>query len=245
MSTLPENQLTHHAYLIEGDPPLDLEALSSAIEWQFEMERRGNPDFHHTLYEKFAISDARTLVARACVRPFTSDTQLFVIGVGSITREAQNALLKLCEEPLTGTHLFFMLHNPDALLGTLRSRMGRLPEGVYTRARKARSDSDALVEKFLLSDCASREKLLAGIISAGEVSEAQRFLSALERVLYTEGTRGGVAAWSADRRRLFTLFQESRRNLATRAPSLAMVLEQLIGAVPRSATPRKGLPSTP
>lgn len=76
------------------------------------------------LHDTFGIDEARQLASDAQLRPANGEASRFVISTGFITHEAQNALLKLFEEPPADT--FFTLVVPQSLqlLPTLQSRIG-------------------------------------------------------------------------------------------------------------------------
>jgi len=70
-----------------------------------------------------SIIEVRTLIKQAYQTPFEKATQTFIIDVTQITFEAQNALLKILEEPPI-TSRFILIIRPDTtLLPTLRSRL--------------------------------------------------------------------------------------------------------------------------
>lgn len=71
--------------------------------------------------ESFGIDDAREVRRRAYLS--IGAKTFFIISAGQITHEAQNALLKIVEEPPQETHFFIFTPSADALLPTLRSRL--------------------------------------------------------------------------------------------------------------------------
>src|SRR3990167_8910635 len=87
----------HHAYVYEG-PLSQLPSLARDGRERFNFFADNNPDVHVREFEKFGIEDSRWLTGAAALRS-SSGQALFVLGVASITSEAQQALLKLFEEP--------------------------------------------------------------------------------------------------------------------------------------------------
>jgi hypothetical protein len=77
-----------------------------------------------TELEKIGIDDVRTITSQAQLRPATNTGQVFVIATTSLTTEAQNALLKLLEEPPPDTSFVLVVPPALQLLPTLRSRIG-------------------------------------------------------------------------------------------------------------------------
>ncbi len=111
--------LTHHAYFLEG-PLGEFEELAHVLR-ESENFLPHDPGFIARQYEKFGIDEARDLIGTASLKN-TGGRTLFVLGVGSMTSEAQQALLKLFEEPQQGTQFVLLLPH-GTLLPTLRSRM--------------------------------------------------------------------------------------------------------------------------
>ena len=73
--------------------------------------------------ERFGIDDARSLVISAYQRPVAASTQTLVIRTEFITHEAQNALLKVLEEPPQSTKFVLVLPAGLQLLATIESRV--------------------------------------------------------------------------------------------------------------------------
>lgn len=69
------------------------------------------------------IARARATIQRAASKPFESTHDVFIFNDAHAMREeAQNALLKLVEEPPPHVVLIFITSNPDGVLYTIRSR---------------------------------------------------------------------------------------------------------------------------
>lgn len=82
------------------------------------------------------IARARAIIQRANSKPFASSHNVFVIVRAETMREeAQNALLKLLEEPPSHCVLVFVTESPNAILYTIRSRCQRVRFGPLTPAR--------------------------------------------------------------------------------------------------------------
>jgi DNA polymerase-3 subunit delta' len=73
------------------------------------------------------IARARAIIQRANMKPFGSSHNVFVIyDTHEMREEAQNALLKIVEEPPAQCALIAITNNPDAILYTIRSRCQRV-----------------------------------------------------------------------------------------------------------------------
>ncbi len=113
----------HHAYVIEGERAGVLESLKKFLEKELKFSTQGNPDFYLGEYDKFGIDEGRELSERQQQMAFGGDRKIFAVAANSITREAQNSLLKIFEEPTEGTHFFIIMPSAERLLPTLRSRV--------------------------------------------------------------------------------------------------------------------------
>jgi len=110
--------MNHHAYVYIGDPKrvLPPEIATPAV------------DIEHIEVERFSIADARALKLAAYRRPQQKDVLQIVITATLIPVEAQNALLKILEEPPQSTVLHVCVPRRDQLIATILSRV-ELTEG--------------------------------------------------------------------------------------------------------------------
>ncbi len=144
-----------HAYLVEGAPGSGRFLLSQTLcavlsGNQRDAQRIQNglcPDIHiietPVGRRTIGIDQIRSLRAAAAVKPNELEFQAFIVkNAHQMTVQAQNALLKLLEEP-PGQLLFLLLcDNASALLATVRSRAPVL---------RMQSFSEAELKKFFLS----------------------------------------------------------------------------------------------
>ena len=122
-NALDLTNLSHHAYCIVGGEEERLE-LSASLEKKHGIKAEGNPDLYDRRFASFSIDDARELKSIASTRPTEpSGKKIFIVMADSITAEAQNALLKLLEEPPEYAHFFLVLPSAHILLPTVKSRI--------------------------------------------------------------------------------------------------------------------------
>lgn len=112
----------HHAFLVTA-PSI----AASPIPEQYKTE---NIDTHHICTDVFSIDAARALTRQASQKAVREDEHVFVILCQSMTREAQNALLKLFEEPPAHTQFFVVMQNIQSIIPTLLSRFVVLDGGI-------------------------------------------------------------------------------------------------------------------
>src|SRR3989338_4554984 len=167
----------HHAYYIEGHSAL----FGSYKE---ELKPLGRSPTGETLwakeFERFGIDEARALGSLAALKNFTQAT--FLIATPQITTEAQQALLKLFEEPQEGT-TFVLIVPHGVLLPTLRSRMLEYSSRELA-PQKSSSAPQALA--FLKSSQKERSNMIAGLLKdeEGAKERARELVNALELELY-------------------------------------------------------------
>lgn len=165
----------HHAYFIEGEKTAVLATVEAFLQDAFDLKRGGHPDVHFSEYESMGIDESRALQAMQSMRPLLGDRKIFIITVQSITNEAQNSLLKVFEEPTSGTHFFVISPSQRILLPTLRSRMvvlthsstdGNAGVGAGEFMKLSYKDRFAFVAPLIEEkDRFKAENLLQGIVS--------------------------------------------------------------------------------
>jgi DNA polymerase-3 subunit delta' len=83
--------------------------------------------YRFTKKPSIRIARVRAVIQRANTRPFDSPCHVFVfVDAHAMREEAQNALLKLVEEPPAHTVVIFTTTNPESILYTIRSRCQRV-----------------------------------------------------------------------------------------------------------------------
>ena len=227
------SSLTHHAYCLVGQREALIRELIQDIEHN-GTKVRGNPDFRVERFEVFGIDEARALKEAAERTAVTGGKKIFIAAANSMTREAQNALLKVLEEPPKDTHFFFVLPSAEALLPTLRSRLHSAALG----ARAVSQESAELAKSFFQSAIPARLKLIAALLKELEKEKEEkrdtpalilakenimRFLDALERTA-AEEVRGNAGA--------LTEILEAKKYSRDKAPSFKLLLEHLALVLP-------------
>jgi len=212
----------HHAYVVSGT-----EALPALrILEQRGIVRVGNPDVVVWNRETLGVEDARALVHRALVHPTESSVQYFVVTCAAITREAQNALLKVLEEPTGSSVFFFVLPYPDMLLETLKSRVHIIYEHEHIKARASVLDPVA----FLSAAPAARLKMLSCLLpKKGEERDMRAvlgFLHALEMLMNT-------VPKTSDMLRGLRALYNAKLYITDRGASLKILLEYVALLVPQ------------
>jgi DNA polymerase III delta prime subunit len=202
----------HHAYLLEGEKAIIRQKLFEFIEKDLKHPVQGNPDFWHETFQTFSIDDARRLRDMQALKPIVQPRKIFIIEVFSMTIEAQNALLKIFEEPTPGTHFFVIADSADLFLPTLRSRMLVVSDDEYSADRKI------IAKKFLESSTKDRLDMVAAIIEEKDKVEASHLIDGLIVELSSKPNEYAEALRELLHMRSF---------LTDRSPSLKLILEHI------------------
>ena len=218
--------LSHHAYCIVGSDTVRTE-LISILESAHLIPAKRNQDFFEHAYDTFTIDSARELKSMAEMRPVTAvNKKVFILSMNSITIEAQNALLKLLEEPPAYAHFFLIVPSSHMLAPTVVSRLYMI-DRLHTSAdgNKKNSGNRELIQdvtEFLELSVPKRleyvKKLVDDISKEKKTKQdAIDFLNACEECLYAQGIRGNKEA--------LKVIDTARMYMHDRAPSLKMLLE--------------------
>jgi hypothetical protein len=209
---------THHAYYIE-------DSLHKREEYQRQSREReqfldNDPNFTARYYDKFGIDEARTLIELSNLKN-TGERALFFIATPAMTSEAQQALLKLFEEPQSGT-TFVLLVPHGVIIATLRSRMLKYQYTISDSLER----SDA--KEFLASTYKKRSDWIATILKDEDAARerVRGFFDELERELYPR------MSGSREVRDALGELQHFRQYLSDRSPSLKMILEHFAATLP-------------
>lgn len=83
-------------------------------------------DVLHVVTERFLIDDSRAVQQAAESRPVVAEYKEVVVCFPAATIEAQNALLKILEEPPATARFHIVVPGPAVLLDTVRSRLAEV-----------------------------------------------------------------------------------------------------------------------
>lgn len=227
------DSLTHHAYAIAGDGEEVIPQILSALERVAGFKPRGNPDFHSESYAVMGIDEARALKEASGRIAVSGGKKVFIVAADSITREAQNALLKVCEEPAADTHFFLVVPSFETLLPTLRSRLFVLS------AREANGmAASSRAEAFLRAQAPARLKTVQELLKAADDGAGRKtfiaFLDELERAIAAD-TRVSKTQNHAGKRRAQALSELFRvkKYCHDGSPSFKLLLEHLALVLPK------------
>lgn len=151
MDSLKEN--FHHANLIIGGEKI-LDKVFSFVEG-LGVKTQGNENFILEKKDKFLINDARNIFEKHLKKTPKDELQVFVLSFNFITTEAQNALLKMFEEPRPRTHFFIIAPSKSLFLETILSRVNLILTSDI--------DHQSLARNFLKKNIGERIKFISDL----------------------------------------------------------------------------------
>jgi hypothetical protein len=194
--------MNHHATLLRSSRPLDFQYETDNSVSLFSFERLG-------------IDNARQIATDAQLKPVSGAEQVFVLRTLFVTHEAQNALLKLFEEPPAGLSFILVLPPAVQLLPTLLSRIGQ----------EVAEQPDVVINQpwvdFLAATPADRLTQIDLWQKTKESNWLQAITAGVHTISYTEVPVGALPA-----------IQLVGEQLGTRGASNKMLLEHLALILP-------------
>ena len=167
--------MKHHAFVIEAEAERGIETALVWAEKELGMKAQGNPDFVVLRFGLFSVADARRVTELAAGAAFAGEHKVVIIAASRAYHEAQNALLKVFEEPPAGTHLFLILSSLGGLLPTLRSRVQVLEKYKGESIRYKGGPIPEIAEEFLKATKEKRSAIIKRLTS-GKDDEKKREL---------------------------------------------------------------------
>lgn len=199
-----------------------LEEIGDFCEKKLKHKTAGNPDFWKGEFESLGVEEGRMLKEMQEKKALGGGRKVFVLATESLTREAQNSLLKVFEEPTQGTHFFLVVPSLHVLLPTLRSR-------VFHIEAEKKNTSEHEAETFLAQSKGKRliyVKKITDAVAGGEQSKTCliSFVDALVQILRRKIRNRPLSKKEA------AVFEEllcCRDYLSDRSCSAKMILEHI------------------
>lgn len=176
-----------------------------------------HPDVHVEQYAELGVREARSLRLRAAGTPLASTQHTFIIEAHRLTHEAQNALLKLFEDPPPRTQFYLVVPKRGVLIPTLQSRVFLVEPP--TKDNVAASDS---FTAFYSATLGERFDQAAKISKAKDLESAEAIVAGAEQL-----------ATKAQNEPLLHSVLLVRQYLGNRGASTKQLLEELALALPQ------------
>lgn len=224
--------MRHQSFVIEAESEEGIAVAQAWAERELGIQVKGNPDIVVLRYGLFSVADARRVLETAASAPFAGEYKVIVISASRAFHEAQNALLKLFEEPPPNTYIFFVLPTLGGLLPTLRSRV-QILNGTVPRLRSGRQEIANAAEQFLAASKERRSALIKKLTSGKDEEEKRELrdeaialVNGIEAVAYMSGRT------TSRHVELLKEIQILREYLYDRSAPVKMILEHLALVIP-------------
>ena len=228
--------MAHHAYFVADEAEEGIKAAHAFVESELGLKVVGNVDVQTLRYGLLSVDDARALRAYSDLSPATGSQKVLVISVSRLFHEAQNALLKLFEEPPAGVTLILILPTEGLLLPTLRSRLLPLP------SEKHLSIISVEAQEFIKGTNTTREKIIEKIlVQSKSDKDDEKQAARLSAIHLLEGlTRKAHEQWeteqSAGKKKDLHLFLDDLNAflpiLHERSAPLKLIFEHVVLTLP-------------
>jgi len=154
----------HHANLVISNGDI-LDEILKLVE-RLGVKTSGNENFIFEQKNKFLIKDAKRIFDTQLRKTPEGELQIFILSFNFITREAQNSLLKMFEEPKERTHFFIIAPSENIFLETILSRVSVL------EIQDLRIKIQESAKEFLKMNIGERIKFIAGLVK--EIKDEKR-----------------------------------------------------------------------
>lgn len=201
----------HHAIVYEG-----MSLADTAVPAGYQ---KPGIDVNHHVVERLSIGTVRAITESASRRHVAAAYQVFVIVTATIPVEAQNALLKLFEEPPATARFYLVIPQLGLLLPTLRSRVF-VGESALTASAYSTVFTD-----FVAAPYAARLDMIAKLAKQKDATTMYALVRDAERYVQMQHPLDPVAL-----RSVTTVSQYIRTNGASKK----MLLEHLALILPES-----------
>ncbi|MCH7541851.1 hypothetical protein IH981_03730 [Patescibacteria group bacterium] len=186
----------------------------------------------HTLdtSESFGIGDIRKLKYNFSRKPFESTYQTFIIlEAQNLTIEAQNALLKILEEPPGSAKIFLTAPTSEGLLSTIVSRCQKLELAFESDGTKG----EELLKKFLNLNLYERYKMAAKL-------DIELWQSAWRKILLDSLIDRDIGNYkTSDTKKILNYIKliTKMRSLQKRRASTKLIRSLLLLSIPQISMP--------
>jgi DNA polymerase III delta prime subunit len=211
--------MAHHAYYVSGETEQGIARARAYVAEQLGIAVAANPDVMLLRHGLLSVDDARKIRSIAELSPTIGSQKVLIISAIRLFHEAQNALLKLFEEPPAGTVLVLVIPSEGMLLPTLRSRLLVLP--VVNDVAGVTDSISIEAQEFLKAGKAEREKILTKIVDRSKSDkDDEKQAARLSAIRLVEGLmRDAHIKWQTEK-------------ASTKKKELQLLLEDLNAFLP-------------
>jgi DNA polymerase III delta prime subunit len=217
--------MQQHAFVIEADVEQGIEVAEAWARKELGMTLEQNPDISILRYGLFSVADARKVAEVVAGAPFVGEHKVVIIAASRAYHEAQNALLKIFEEPPEGTYLFLILPTLGGLLPTLRSRVQILAATAVPTA------AAEIVRDFLAAGKEKRSAIIKKLATGKDDEEKREHRE--EAIMLVNGLEAALLHAGLEKHKdTLADIAALRGHLYDRSAPVKMILEHLSLVIP-------------
>jgi DNA polymerase III delta prime subunit len=234
--------MAHHAYFFAGNAKEGIEQAKDYAIKEIGISPEHNSDLLVLSYGIFSVEDARSISDMAERAPTGGASKVLIISAPRIFHQAQNALLKIFEEPPAGVTLILIIPSEGILLPTLRSRLLPLPSGT----KKSDDQIDTATSEFIDADSKGREKIVSKLIEKTKSdkedekqvarTEATQLIEGLLRTAYQARTRAKAEPQARELTQFLADLDRFIPILHERSAPLKLIFEHILLTIPTSVS---------
>ncbi len=215
-----------HSYVVEGNPEDVVYLIRLYLEERGDIVKNSR-DVSLNLYDSFGVEDGHNLREWYVNKSVDGIKKICIIGAKFINKEAEQALLKMIEEPTLNTHFFIVVPDSSLLIGTIMSRVH-----LVKNLNKDNNFEDKIANEFMIANVRDRIEKVGQIIrdfkdnenSGGLRYYAISLINGVERIIYEK--------WKKDLNNEDTKFSleelgNCRGFLSLPGASVKMILEHI------------------
>lgn len=236
--------MQHHAFVIEAEAEEGISTAQAWVEKELGIQVHNNPDINILRFGLFSVADARRVTELAAGAAFAGNSKAIIMSATRAYHEAQNALLKVFEEPPAGTYLFLIMPSLGGLLPTLRSRVQILDIRCPTSEVGHRmSDVSEVAEEFLKATKEKRSLIIKKLTSGKDEEkrrenreEAIALVNGIEAAIYNDRGQTSVIDQGLTLIKHAEILEDIatlRTHLYDRSAPVKMILEHLSIVTPQ------------
>lgn len=219
-----KTSLNHsRAYLVRGNKTSVLPEIFVAVEKEWGIVVQGNPNVM-VADGHLSVDEARKLVEFSSMSTFGKDrAKLIILSAERMTREAQNTLLKLTEEPNSSLRIFVIVSKDVELLPTLLSRLEDISFAFTDKAQSSKLPA----QSFLSMGLKERFKLAEKIAKDEDETALDVFLRDLENKVYKHKYKNIL-----EKEKVFSSISFAKQSASSQGRQKRMILETLSISLP-------------
>lgn len=170
------------SYLVKGEKENIIPEIFNVIEKEWGITAQGNPNILK-IDSHMGVDEARQVQEFASLSPFGDDAlKVILLSAERVTREAQNVLLKLTEEPNKSLRIFIIVPKDVELLPTLLSRLEDISFAFENSGATPKTEAG----NFLYMGLKERFKLAEKIAKDEDETALDTFLRDLEKKIFKQ-----------------------------------------------------------